>query len=233
MKQKSVSLGKYGLQISYVLMLTFVIPIILVRLIWIGLQADNLNANINESFFLRDILLVLVYFLVIFILGLLNMIQSFRACYKKEITYCINRMLILKYGMVLFFIINFAVITLMLAGGGLISLIASHGTIVLALPIILPILLLLIVPLVFGTWLLMLPGAFYGVQVIRHSYSEKKLGMGAALMHGFFQFCFLIDVLDAMYLSVKKWGIGRKSAVLIGILYAAAALAVIWLIVKL
>ena len=30
-----------------------------------------------------------------------------------------------------------------------------------------------------SSWLVMVPGAFYGVQVIRLSYGEKKMGMGA------------------------------------------------------
>ena len=81
-----------------------------------------------------------------------------------------------------------------------------------------------------SSWLVMVPGAFYGVQVIRLSYGEKKMGMGAALLHGFLQFNFLVDVLDAMYLAVKKWGMGKKSSVLIGILYGGAGAGLIWFI---
>ena len=60
---------------------------------------------------------------------------------------------------------------------------------------------------------------FYGIQVIRITYREKKTGIGAAVWHGILQFVFLADVLDAMYLAVKKWGMGKKSSVVIGFLY--------------
>ena len=45
---------------------------------------------------------------------------------------------------------------------------------------------------------------------------------------GFLQFVFLADVLDAMYLAVRKWGRGKKSSVVIGVLYIAAVAALIW-----
>ena len=40
----------------------------------------------------------------------------------------------------------------------------------------------------------------------------------------------MVDVLDAMYLAVKKWGMGKKSSVLIGILYGGAGAGLIWFI---
>ena len=110
------------------------------------------------------------------------------------------------------------------------AFVGSRGTILFALPFMLPGILFFMTVLVIGTWLIMVPGAFYGVQVIRLSYGEKKMGMGAALLHGFLQFNFLVDVLDAMYLAVKKWGMGKKSSVLIGILYGGAGAGLIWFI---
>ena len=37
------------------------------------------------------------------------------------------------------------------------------------------------------------------------------------------QFCFLTDVLDTMYLAVRKWNRGKLGAALIGLLYIGAA----------
>ena len=173
---------------------------------------------------------MLIYLMAVAVLGILNVVRSFRAYRQKDIRYCVNGMLILKYGMVLYFIINYVVIAMIVLAGGLAAFVGSRGTILFALPFMLPGILFFMTVLVIGTWLIMVPGAFYGVQVIRLSYGEKKMGMGAALLHGFLQFNFLVDVLDAMYLAVKKWGMGKKSSVLIGILYGGAGAGLIWFI---
>lgn len=172
---------------------------------------------------------VLIYLIAAACLGILNVVRSFQAYQKKDIRYCVNGMLILKYGMVLFFIINYVVLAMIVLAGGLAAFVGSRGTILFALPFVLPGILFFMTVLVVGTWLVMVPGACYGVQVIRLSYGEKKMGMGAALLHGFLQFNFLVDVLDAMYLAVRKWGMGKKSSVVIGILYGSAAAGLIWI----
>ena len=43
---------------------------------------------------------------------------------------------------------------------------------------------------------------------------------------------FLADVLDAMYLAVKKWGMGKKSSVVIAVLYVLMLGGIIWGAVK-
>ena len=71
-----------------------------------------------------------------------------------------NGMLILKYGMVLYFIINYVVIAMIVLAGGLAAFVGSRGTILFALPFMLPGSLLFMRVLVSGSWLIMVPGAF-------------------------------------------------------------------------
>ena len=231
MEKKMHKKGNSSLQVSYVLLLTCCFPISILHLYWEVLNAAS-DYSEEGSLISPYTVFRTLYIAAICVLGIANIIQSFQSCRRKETTRCINRMLVLKYGLVIFFMINFILIASIFLFGGLMTMVISRGTALIALPLLLPWLFFIISVLAFVTWLLLLPGAFYGVQVIRLSYSEKKLGLGAAVLHGLLQFCFLADVLDAMYLSVRKWGIGKKSAVLIGILYLGTAAAAIWMAVS-
>ena len=141
-------------------------------------------------------------------------------------------MLILKYGLVFFFILNFSVIFVLMAGGSLVAIVASRGIVIFALPFMLPWIIAVILILAFFTWLLLIPGGFYGIQVIRFSYAHKKISLPLVILHTLLQFCFLADVPDAMYLSVKKWGVGKRSAVFIGCIYAITFLAAVYIILR-
>lgn len=230
MWEKENKVRQYILPIGYTVVMTLCVPLHMM-LLECALLAGSGNAE-SSSWLGRGLYGagVLIYLMAVAVLGILNVVRSFRAYRQKDIRYCVNGMLILKYGMVLYFIINYVVIAMIVLAGGLAAFVGSRGTILFALPFMLPGILFFMTVLVIGTWLIMVPGAFYGVQVIRLSYGEKKMGMGAALLHGFLQFNFLVDVLDAMYLAVKKWGMGKKSSVLIGILYGGAGAGLIWFI---
>lgn len=167
-------------------------------------------------------LLAFLYWAAVFVLGVANILLSFRKYSLGDDIYCVNAMLILKYGLVCFFILNFLALFLI----GVAALVGSRGTILLLFPLVLPVLLFCVAV----TWLLMLPGSFYGIQVIRLGRAQGRFirkeenisGQGKmAVLHGILQFVFLLDVLDAMYLAVMKWGMGKKSSTLVGGLYAA------------
>ena len=49
---------------------------------------------------------------------------------------------------------------------------------------------------------------------------------------GILQFLFLTDVLDAMYLAAGKWGRGKKSSVLVALVYVAAVIGIVWIVYK-
>ena len=49
---------------------------------------------------------------------------------------------------------------------------------------------------------------------------------------GILQFLFPTDVLDAMYLAAGKWGRGKKSSVLVALVYVAAVIGIVWIVYK-
>jgi len=214
---------RHTLQIIYVALLTLGVPFYIVPAC---ITALILPLQIFSILYLPLFLLLILLF------GILNIWDSFRAYTKKDAVYCVDGMLILKYGLVVFFVFNFLVIAAVFLVGGLISLVASRGTIILSLPILLPWIFILVGAAVFATWLILLPGAFWGIQVIRKSLAEGRISSGSALLHGLLQFLFLTDVLSAMYLSVGVWGRGKKSAVAIGLLYLAAIAGFIFVIAR-
>ena len=215
---------KHTLQIAYVVLLTLGIPVYI-------LLAFGASGFRPESVF--SLLYVPFFFLLFLFVGILNIVDPFRAFRKKDAVYCVNGMLILKYGLVIFFVFNFLILTAVFLLGGLVALVASRGTLIFALPWMLPWIAAITGIAAFFTWLMLLPGAFWGIQVIRKSTAEGKLTSGQALLHGFLQFIFLADVLDAMYLSVRIWNRGKKSAAVIAFLYLAVIAGILLLIMRL
>lgn len=221
---------KYALSIAYVVMLALCVPGLCLY-IWLlsvlPVPWEEL-ADWMDSFGKGVLVLVLflipviLYWVAVCILGVANMVRSFRIYRTGDVIVCIHHMLILKYGMTIFFIINFIAAVLFYAGLTLGLLVGTRGLVIFAAPVILPFLAGGIIFTITATWLAILPGAFYGIQVIRFTLRERKTSPVAAVWHGFLQFVFLADVLDAMYLAVRKWGRGKKSSFVIGILYVAA-----------
>lgn len=100
------------------------------------------------------------------------------------------------------------------------------------IPVLLPVWVVGLCVSVFATWLAILPGSVYGIQVIRMSYKAGKISLVAAILHTILQFFFLTDVLDAMYLAAGKWNRGKKSSFVVGALYLISFIGIIILIVK-
>ncbi len=227
-KEKSGWKG-YGLQIFYdVLLMIGVFSCVL----YLFLTVMSLAAGT----WLWGLLLAFAafYLAAVFCLGIANIIQSFGKHRRDDVLFCVNAMLILKYGLVIFFIVNFVLILAGFLFTGLIALVASRGTIIFAFPLWIPAILAGAGVCAFLTWLAMLPGAFYGIQVIRFSLREGKISGKEALLHGVLQFVFLADVLDARYLAVKKWDMGKKSSrvvvglYVLGIVVLAAGILFLW-----
>lgn len=215
-------MGKYRLQIAYDVLLTLGFPLCAAYIALVGISGAALDGIWIWRIFL---ILAAGYWLAVFVLGVGNIRQSFRKHKKKDAVFCVNAMLILKYGLVAFFIVNFAVIVFGFLAVGLVALMGSRGTIIFAFPAWFPVVLAAAGFYAFLTWLLMLPGSFYGIQVIRFSHAEGKISGGMGFLHVLLQFLFLADVLDALYLAVRKWGRGKRSSILVGGLYVAAILA--------
>ena len=231
---------KYTLSITYVILLTLCVPLVCLY-IWLltvlPIPWDALTAWADT--FCRGLLVFLlfllpigIYWLTVLILGVLDLVRSFKVYKTGDAAGCVNGMLIHKYGLVIFFAVNFIVMFLFYFILTLGTLVGTRGLALFAAPVLLPWLAASVAFSVFASWLAIVPGAFYGIQVIRITYREKKTGIGAAIWHGILQFVFLADVLDAMYLAVKKWGMGKKSSVVIGFLYVLMLAGIIWGAVK-
>lgn len=232
---------KYSLSITYVLLLTMCVPLaclyvwllFILPIPWESLMdwADTFGKGILVIFVF--LLPVIVYWIAVVVLGVANIVKSFKIYQSGDVDGCVNRMLIIKYGLVIFFIINFIAMSSWYLISTVTVLMGTRGLAIFAAPVLLPLLVGSIVFTVFATWLAIVPGAFYSIQVIRFTVREKKIGIGAAVWHGILQFVFVADVLDTMYLAVKKWGRGKKSSVVIGVLYLLSLAAVTGMVIYL
>lgn len=224
---------EYRLQIAYDVLLTLGFPLAVVYMVFIAWSSQFIDAKWTWGLFF---VLAAGYWIAVFCLGAVNLIQSFRRYREGDALFCVNAMLALKYGLVIFFIVNYVTILLGFLIVGIVALVGSRGTIIFAFPYWLPVLFAAIGFYEFLTWLFMLPGSFYGIQVIRFSRREGKISAGMMVIHGILQFVFLADVLDALYLAVRKWGMGKKSSLVVGGLYvlavSAMAAGILWLRMK-
>ena len=195
----------HALQIVYIILLSVQVPFNLFYL-WLGLTQMEKMTAVFLYFGIAAL-----FFGAVGILGIVNVVKSFRAYRRGDLEYCLKAMLKLKYGMVPFFIVNLLGMTMIF----LLALVASRGTIILMFPAV-----AFFIGLgVLCTWLAMLPGSFYAFQVARFAEKEGKTTRGRMILHMILQCLFLVDVLDAAYLSVKHWKRGRVGAILIGLLY--------------
>lgn len=228
-KQHKLDNKSYRLAVIYVILLTICLPLnILFLCLLSSIPEELLTLTSGKIALYVYCALAASYTAFLIILGLLNIIQSFDDYRAKKADCCVYTMLIHKYGLIPFFIINFTTAVILYAGGGIVMLIGSRGTIIFAMPVLLPVVLFLIGLSVIGTWLVLIPGAFYGIQVNRLNHHYRKASAFAAIVNSLLQFVFLIDTLDAMYLSLRKWGKGKKSALCVGALYLLAICGIIY-----
>ncbi len=204
----------YKLAAAYDLLLTFGVPLNIMALFLSGMSTEILSGKQAVGFYG---IMAYLYWATVVILGVMNIVQSFRKHKEGDDKYCMNALLILKYGLVLFYVVNYVGTVFVL----LIMFVASRGLIIFAFPVVI----FYVLMNVAATWLIMIPGSFYGIQVIRFGVKQKKVSGTAAVLHGILQFLFLADVLDTLYLAVKKWGMGKKSSAVVGGLYIFTALA--------
>ena len=97
-------------------------------------------------------------------------------------------MLIHKYGLVVFFCVNFLVLFIYYFFISMAVLVGSRGAAIIFAPVLLPWLIVAVGFSIGATWLAILPGSFYGIQVIRMTYKSGKIGFAEAVVHTVFQF---------------------------------------------
>ncbi len=186
------------LSVWYSIMLSLIMPLNLL-ILFRGFCLIRLH--VFKPFITLYLLLAGCYLLTLFVLGVLNIRHSFLLCKKGMLTPAARHMRIHKFGLIIFFVVNFFSYLLLFGGGSFLLLVASRGIVILTAIFTLPPLLLIICAIVFGTWLAILPGSFHSISVIRMLVRAGRLSKTAGILHGILQFIFVADVIDAFYLS--------------------------------
>ena len=169
------------LAIAYVIILSLIPVLALPNLIFQSHVLDAIpydaSALTTELGFFLSNLPAIIYIMVLYILGILNIWKSFSSYEEGDSTALINRMLIHKYGLVAFFLYDFILLfTLYFFAGAALTFMTGG----LIIPLMLPIMSVMIFFTVIGFWLTILPGSFYALQVIRMTYKAGKISLGTA-----------------------------------------------------
>lgn len=230
---KKVSVKNYKLQIGYTVLLTACAPLALLWMFYATKVGNAMSTDASGLALLVIFLPVGIYWCSVLVLGICNTVRSFRLYQKHCELECLNSMLILKYGLVVFFCINFIVLAFFYFMVTLGTVVGTRGAAILFAPVLVPWLVIALLSSVFFTWIAIIPGSFYSIQVLRIAYRQHKIGIAGLIGHLILQFMFLTDVLDSMYLATKKFGMGKKSSVAVGVVYILGAIGTIWFIVQL
>ena len=111
---------KYTLSITYVILLTLCVPfaclyiwlLTVLPIPWDALTAWADTFGRGLLVFFLFLLPVGIYWLAVLILGVLELVRSFKVYKTGDAAGCVNGMLIHKYGLVIFFAVNFIVMFL-------------------------------------------------------------------------------------------------------------------------
>lgn len=192
------------LLITYVVLLSIQVPF---NIIYFWTLLSSGSESLMTAFGMGYPIIALLYFAALIVIGTISILNSFKAYKENDFEYCIKGFMILKYGLIPFFVVNF----LSMAFLALVFLVASRGTIIFAAPIF------LLIGISF-TWIAMLPSSFWGLQVIRFAVRDGKIGK-SKFLHIFLQFCFLLDLLDTVYLAAFKYRRGKVASILVYLAY--------------
>ena len=198
----------HALQFLYIILLSLQVPF---NLCYLRIGLTQMEKGKAVVLYL---IIATLFFSVVGILGIINVVKSFRAYRNDDLEYCLSAMLKLKYGLVPFFVLNLIGMSLLF----FLALVASRGTIILMFPMVV----FFVGVGVVCTWLMMLPGSFYAFQIARFAEREQMITRGWLIVHTILQCLFLVDVMDAAYLAIKYWDRGKKGAFVIGSIYILA-----------
>jgi len=189
---RTTTITSYLFPILYVVAVSIGGPLILLRWAFNIEGSGTSSPNANSMAHLFPLLSIIITALI-FILGIINIIHSFQKYKEYDDVYCLNAMLIMKYGVIPLFIFYAIMSFIIFSGvGEEFRSVSFYKTGINIAKV--------------GAWLLLIPGAFYGIQFIRSDYQKKRLSQpvaiiqGIAIIHGIAQFLFVADVLDATYL---------------------------------
>ena len=200
----------------YTLILTLSVPVIAVvffRLLFWGSAGTTPYAR--QVFWLENGAMVLTFILAAAVLGVMSIVKAFRT-FNKSYEDCVRGMLINKTGLIVFFSLNLMWDVML----SMMFIMGSRGLLLIFMPPVWAV-------MSYFTWLALIPGAIWGIQVARACVKEKGMSKPQAVLHSILQFVFMVDVLDCLYLAAVKWGMGKKRAVVILVLYAVLIIAAV------
>ena len=203
LENKSVNKYPWLISILYILVLYG----------WIGfIISGGKYFNLNKWLFLGFNIAFLIAFITLLTVQISRVLPEIRS---GNIDYCINGFLFFKYTILpstLFFIFLALVIFL---GGLSISLIAFilPATLFLA-PFILMAAFILSPIMLAISFIAALPGFVLAVGTVIISRKQKEMKLGSCVLHILLQFVPVVDLIDALYISLHYWNRAKKLAII-------------------
>lgn len=186
---------------------------ILVLYGWIGFVISGMKYfNLNKWLFLGFNIVFLVAFITLLAVQISRVLSEIR---NGNIDYCIKRFLFFKYT-ILPSTLYFIFLALIIFVGGLsISILALVlpqmlflAPFILMAAFILPPILLAI------SFIAALPGFVLAVGTVIISRKQKEMKLGSCILHILLQFVPVVDLIDALYISLHYWSRAKKLAII-------------------
>ncbi|WP_314165669.1 hypothetical protein [Lachnoanaerobaculum gingivalis] len=186
---------------------------ILVLYGWIGFIISGVKYfNLNKWLFLGFNIVFLIAFITLLTVQISRVLPEIRS---GNIDYCIKRFLFFKYTILpstLYFIFLALII---FVGGISVSLVAFIfppmlflAPFILMAAFILPPILLAI------SFISALPGFISAVGTVIISRKQKEMKLGSCVLHILLQFVPVVDLIDALYISLHYWNRAKKLAII-------------------
>ena len=189
---------------------------ILVLYGWIGFVISGMKYfNLNKWLFLGFNIVFLVAFITLLAVQISRVLSEIRS---RNIDYCIKRFLFFKYT-ILPSTLYFIFLALVIFVGGLsISILALVLPQMLFLaPFILMVAFILPPILLAISFIAALPGFVLAVGTVIISRKQKEMKLGSCVLHILLQFVPVVDLIDALYISLHYWNRAKKLAVITAI----------------
>ena len=170
---------------------------ILVLYVWIGFVISGMNYfNLNKWLFLGFNIAFFVAFMTLLTVQISRVLPEIR---NGNIDYCINGFLFFKYT-VLPSTLYFIFLALIIFVGGIsVSLVVFF--------ILSPIMLAI-------SFIAALPGFVLAVGTVIISRKQKEMKLGSCVLHILLQFVPVVDLIDALYISLHYWNRAKKLAII-------------------
>ena len=186
---------------------------ILVLYVWIGFVISGMNYfNLNKWLFLGFNIAFFVAFMTLLTVQISRVLPEIR---NGNIDYCINGFLFFKYT-VLPSTLYFIFLALIIFVGGIsVSLVVFFIPVMfLMAPFILMVAFILSPIMLAISFIAALPGFVLAVGTVIISRKQKEMKLGSCVLHILLQFVPVVDLIDALYISLHYWNRAKKLAII-------------------